>query len=209
TSETTRLHIMDTAEALFLEHGIDAVSDRAILREAGQRNLSALKYHFDGRDGLLTALQERRGEQVEARRQEILATLNALGGTISLRGACDVLLSTYFSLCREDESFRRFLAKFGQYSMIHGNSLLIVEPITSSLEQIFQIIVDQLPAMDLSLLLMRLENANAMGILALTRRAQSDKAFHGKDADLFVENLLDQLVAMISAPISPKTQRLI
>uniref|UniRef100_UPI003569C6C8 hypothetical protein n=1 Tax=Litorivivens sp. TaxID=2020868 RepID=UPI003569C6C8 len=106
-------------------------------------------------------------------------------------------------------SFRRFLAKFGQYSMIHGNSLLIVEPITSSLEQIFQIIVDQLPAMDLSLLLMRLENANAMAILALTRRAQSDKAFHGKDANLFVENLLDQLVAMICAPISPKTQQLI
>ena len=78
TSEITRQHIIETAEKMFLEQGIDAVSDRAILREAGQRNLSALKYHFGGRDGLISAIRERRDLQTETRRREILEQVIAL-----------------------------------------------------------------------------------------------------------------------------------
>lgn len=73
TSEITCLQILDAAERLFLKDGFESVSNRAILRESGQRNLGALEYHFGGREGLLLAIEERRANQVKARRQTILA----------------------------------------------------------------------------------------------------------------------------------------
>ena len=42
-----------SAEQLFAAHGVDGVSLRQITREAGQRNTTALQYHFGSRDGLL------------------------------------------------------------------------------------------------------------------------------------------------------------
>ena len=106
-------------------------------------------------------------------------------------------------------SHRAYLARFGQYLIAGPRPLLDVEPVTKSLEIITQAIVDQLPGMDLSLLLMRLENSNALGLLALTRRAQSGDSFRGRDAEIFLENLLDQIEGMIKAPVSAKTEALI
>ena len=209
TSEITRQHIIETAEKMFLEQGIDAVSDRAILREAGQRNLSALKYHFGGRDGLISAIRERRDLRTETRRREILEQVTRAGSTLTIRQACEVLIETVVSLCRKDPSHRAYLACFGQYLIANPRSLLDIEPVTQSMETLVQAIVDQSPGMDLSLLLMRLENSNALGLLALTRRAQSGDSFRGRDAEMFLENLLDQIEGMLQAPVSAKTEALI
>lgn len=205
TSEITRQRIMDTAEAMFLEQGIDAVSDRAILRESGQRNLSALKYHFGGRDGLITALHERRALQIEQQRQKTMRQWAADGKKPRTRDVCEILISIPVALCQKDESFRLFLARFGHYGIFSNESLLTLEPVTASIETLFEAIVNDLPDMDENLLLMRIENANALGILALTRRAESRLSFKGKHAALFVENLLDQLEAMLKAPVSDRT----
>lgn len=47
-----------SAERLFAEHGVDGVSLRQITKEAGQRNVTAVNYHFGSRDGLLRAVLE-------------------------------------------------------------------------------------------------------------------------------------------------------
>ena len=47
----TRERLLLTAEKLLGERGINGVSLREITREAGQRNASALHYHFGSRDG--------------------------------------------------------------------------------------------------------------------------------------------------------------
>jgi AcrR family transcriptional regulator len=75
-----RTRLLDTAERLFDERGIDAVSLRTITIEAGHRNPSAVNYHFGDRDQLVMAVFERRHVVVEAERTARLAALDARDG---------------------------------------------------------------------------------------------------------------------------------
>jgi AcrR family transcriptional regulator len=55
----TRTQILDTAERLFAARGIDAVSIRSLVDEAGV-NLAAVHYHFGNREELVRAVIKRR-----------------------------------------------------------------------------------------------------------------------------------------------------
>ena len=54
----TREKFLLTAERLFGERGINGVSLREISRAVGQRNPSALQYHFGSRDALLIGMAQ-------------------------------------------------------------------------------------------------------------------------------------------------------
>ena len=58
-SDRTRNRILDAAELLYGDRGVDGVSLREIRLAAGQRNSSALQYHFGDASGLLRALAAR------------------------------------------------------------------------------------------------------------------------------------------------------
>ncbi len=75
TSESkkgAREALMEAAERLYARRGIDHVSTRDILEAAGQKNQSALQYHFGDRGGLLWAIYDRRMVFVEARRSAMM-----------------------------------------------------------------------------------------------------------------------------------------
>lgn len=55
----TRESLLDAAENLFSEHGIQAASLRQITQQAGA-NLAAVNYHFGTKDGLVRAVFSRR-----------------------------------------------------------------------------------------------------------------------------------------------------
>ena len=64
--EQTRERLLDVAEELLGKRGIDGVSMREIRIAAGQRNTSALQFHFGDRQGLLRALSDRHGPRLQA-----------------------------------------------------------------------------------------------------------------------------------------------
>ena len=64
---------------MFARDGIHQVPLKRIVETAGQRNASALHYHFGGRDGLLVAITERHDGAIEDERAELLAQLAAAG----------------------------------------------------------------------------------------------------------------------------------
>ncbi|MFO1466093.1 MAG: TetR family transcriptional regulator [Steroidobacteraceae bacterium] len=68
---------MNTAERLFAERGIDAVSLRTINAEAGY-SVAALHYHFGTRDGLVRALLERAQPPMLECRDRYVAELHAI-----------------------------------------------------------------------------------------------------------------------------------
>ncbi len=72
----TRETLVKAAERLFAIHGIDAVSMNEITREAGQKNKSALNYHFGSREALLQAVLDRHAPQVTAEREAMLDNLS-------------------------------------------------------------------------------------------------------------------------------------
>jgi len=71
----TSIQLLQTAERLFAQEGIDAVSTRRIAQEANQRNVSALQYHFGSKDNLIDALLAMRLETINQRRQDLLQQL--------------------------------------------------------------------------------------------------------------------------------------
>jgi AcrR family transcriptional regulator len=74
--ESGRDAIMDVAEQLFAERGLEAVSLRTVNGEAGY-SVAALHYHFGTREGLVQALLTRSQPPMLERRERMLAALRA------------------------------------------------------------------------------------------------------------------------------------
>jgi len=81
----TRLRILRTAERLFSERGIDAVSLQEIGRQAGQKNRSAVQYHFADKEGLLMAILDRHAPEIAADRNRLLDEIEDRGEAGELR----------------------------------------------------------------------------------------------------------------------------
>ncbi len=73
-SETREL-ILVTAERLFAQHGVEAVSNRQVSEAAGQSNNFAVGYHFGTKEDLVVAILRRHAASVEQLRAAMLATL--------------------------------------------------------------------------------------------------------------------------------------
>ena len=72
-AEATRAKLLDAATRLFAEHGIFGVSLAEITKSAGQRNASALHYHFGSREAVLEAIVRRHTPAISERRRELVA----------------------------------------------------------------------------------------------------------------------------------------
>jgi TetR/AcrR family transcriptional regulator, regulator of cefoperazone and chloramphenicol sensitivity len=72
----TRARLLRAGERLFAAHGIHQVRLREINALAGQRNSSALHYHFGSREGLVEAILS---EHQTAMDQDVRPALDALG----------------------------------------------------------------------------------------------------------------------------------
>ena len=71
---TQRDVLVSTAERLFAEQGIDAVSLRTVMAEAGT-NVAAVRYHFGTKDDLVEAVVRARSEEILAARDALLTAL--------------------------------------------------------------------------------------------------------------------------------------
>ncbi|GAA1210028.1 TetR/AcrR family transcriptional regulator [Prauserella alba] len=70
----TEQRLVAAAERLFAEHGVGAVSLRAVM-QAAETNVAAIHYHFGSKEGLLEAVLRSRLDQVSAERQAVLEGL--------------------------------------------------------------------------------------------------------------------------------------
>jgi AcrR family transcriptional regulator len=71
-TRTTRGRLLDTAERLFAEHGIAAVSNRQVAEAAHQSNNSVVAYHFGTKTDLILAVSRAHSEPMEHRRAEMV-----------------------------------------------------------------------------------------------------------------------------------------
>jgi AcrR family transcriptional regulator len=75
----TRNLLLDVAERMFAQRGINGVSMREIGLAANQRNNGATQYHFGDKTGLIRAIFERRAATVNERRLQLLRERSAAG----------------------------------------------------------------------------------------------------------------------------------
>ena len=100
--------MIDAAERLAAQRGLAALTVQAVQESAGQRNKSAVQYHFGGRQGLVDALLATRMASASARRTSMLL---ALGVAPSTRELVEVLVLPLIEsvLSRRPSYWARFL----------------------------------------------------------------------------------------------------
>lgn len=105
-ADATRIALIKAAERLIAEKGLADVSTREILQEAGQRNQSALQYHFGSKDGLISATINERTTQIDRVRQDMLSRIE---GVPTLRQIFEVLILPLGELMKDQAAGSNYL----------------------------------------------------------------------------------------------------
>ncbi|NWG46076.1 MAG: TetR/AcrR family transcriptional regulator [Alphaproteobacteria bacterium] len=83
--DATKERLIVTAEQLFAEHGLSGVTVRQINEAAGQRNTSAIYYHFGCKARLIGAIFAYRLDAYEQVLKRMWTTLERSGGPLGVR----------------------------------------------------------------------------------------------------------------------------
>jgi AcrR family transcriptional regulator len=89
----TKVRILDAAEALFMEHGFEATTLRAITA-AAEVNLAAVNYHFGSKEELFQAVLTRRLDPMNQARVALLTQMELDAAPDPV--PCDRILSAMF-----------------------------------------------------------------------------------------------------------------
>jgi|TARA_B100001964_G_scaffold226063_1_gene274576 AcrR family transcriptional regulator len=208
-STSTRNAIMRAAEKLIAKKGIENVSIREIVEVSGQKNQSALQYHFENMQGLIKAIHESRNEEIHEKRAAILEEILAKNKKPALRDLCKVMILPTFLLAKSNPAFRRFVVAFGHEIALTPNSALSLveekEGHGTSALQTGELLRAALPHLNSGAYLQRMDSAVRLCSISMSHHSRQKSAFHGPRADLFLNNLIDELVGLLSAPVSKET----
>lgn len=99
--KVTRRKLMDAAEQLFAEDGVEGVSIRAVNAAAGLAP-AAVHYHFGSRDALLDAVLSRRGDPILAEIARRSDELLSQAQTPAPRDLLEALVLPHAEMLRDD-----------------------------------------------------------------------------------------------------------
>jgi AcrR family transcriptional regulator len=195
---STRERLIEAAERLFAERGVDGVSLREINRAAGARNAVAVQYHFDSRDGVIRAIVEKHDADIDARRHALLDEYEAAGAP-DIRLLAAALVRPLAAKLRDRDGGPAFL-------QIHADLLNRPQPMVETDPRHGSIarwrkLVEPLLAEDAARLHRRF-TAILYTAIELARRARSGP--RGDDR-LFTSYVIDVVTAILAAPVSTET----
>jgi AcrR family transcriptional regulator len=205
--EAARRDLIAAAERLFAARGIDTPSLREITREAGQKNTSALQYHFRDREALLRAVLDKHETAVEGLRVGLLDQ-HALAGEPDLRVLAAALVVPYVAQLDDHDGGPDYLQ--------------VVDEVISRPARFAEIRPEVLTSPGMlrwSRAVQPLLPPEAVG-RPLHRRFAAIRFLHGelasraresarRDHRLFTSHLIDLVTAILAAPVSPSTTRLL
>ncbi|WP_417516013.1 TetR family transcriptional regulator [Minwuia sp.] len=207
----TREVLLETAERLYGERGINGVSLREIVREAGQRNASAAHYHFGSREGLIEAIFEKRMSAIDARRNVMLDQLEAEGRAGEIRAIAECVtwpIGEMMVGSEDGASYIRFLTQmfltsdFDVEDFVGGRW----NPGMRRCYEHLEAALGEMPAAILRQRFLIVMHAGTFSLAdidtARRRRAAQNQPF---DLERAIENLIDTWVGAMTAPISEQT----
>lgn len=209
-SLATQHALMDAAETLISEKGIHNVSIKEIVKNAGQKNESALQYHFGNLRGLINAIHARRAEQTKAKRSEMLDELIASGHSPELRDLCRIMVMPNFLLARASVGYSQYIAAFAHEIAVTNDSALVTVARMGgggeSGARLGHLLRAALPHLDEKTYRQRMDIAIRTGSTLIGHHARQKGAYHGKSAEFFISTLIDAIEGLLSAPISQATR---
>ena len=195
----TRLSLLREAERLFARRGLHQVPTREIVQAAGQRNSSALNYHFGSRSGVLDAILLRHGEPTDIKRGELLALVGPEGSTRDLVAALVVPYAAHLAT-EEGRDYLRIVPQlssrfslWNQGSPGTGEQLIAILSILEARPQSLSPEIRQERIVALIMLM----------TVAMSERARvlEQGPVVNLDEPAFLSNLTDVLVGILEAPL--------
>lgn len=206
TVRDNRGELIAAAERLFAERGIDGVSLNEINRTAGQRNASALQYHFGDRNGLLRALIDKHNPSVDSRRAVLLQQYQD-AGTQDLRSLAVALVLPLATKLSDPDGGRDFLRIIAEL-LSRGELRLDLAwgPDSGSSILVWRKLVDPLLAPESTRILHTRFTTIRFCHAELAARASARPR---RDDRLFTSRLVDLVTALLATPVSPETTHLL
>lgn len=204
-AEATRRLLVDAAERLFAERGVDGVSLREIGRAASQANTNAAQYHFGSRSALVGAVLARHRPAIEARRHALLDSYE-VDGRHELRALAAAFVLPLASELA-DPSGRAYLQIMSEL-INRPDPVLDPEQSTNPTDSVhrWRTLVEPFLAPDAASVFHARFAAMRFAHQEFGRRAA---ARHRRDDRLFASRVTDLVAAILGAPVSLPTQRLL
>jgi AcrR family transcriptional regulator len=195
----TRERLVAEARRLFASEGVYRVKVADIVSAAGQRNPSALTYHFGSRNGVLREILDRHNAPIDAERGRYLGLL---GPDPSTRELVTTLLRPYSTQLEtlEGRQYLRIVVQLG--AEVTDWDFDVGSVAGANLQRVFRVLL-QRPA-DLA---PELRRDRLLGAVILMTGSMAERARHidagdvvTPDAEGHLTNLADMLVALLDAP---------
>lgn len=204
--------IIRAAETLFAARGVEGVSLREIMRAADQRNTTSVQYHFGDRDGLIRAIVVKHMQSVSTRRDAILDLFLSRTDT-TLHDACSALVQPLVAKLDESDGGPEFLQIAAQLVNRDNRVIDPDEPAgaiiydrSGSQDRWSTLVETLMPPGTAGSPLHRRFAAIRFAYIEIGRRASSAPE---KDHALFSSQLVDLCAALLGAPNSVQTSRLL
>ena len=196
----TRERLLAEARRLFATQGVLQTTSREIVEAAGQRNVSALTYHFGSRDGVLAAILLGFDEVLDAERG---ALLGRIGEDASTRDLVAALLVPYARPLAtvEGREYLRIVAQLTE-RFPEWRDASLTGPY---LRRILGILERRRAELRPAIRRERVVAAITLMTAAMAERARlvSERRRGRLDEATFLANLADMIVGVLEAPLGP------
>lgn len=196
--------LIRAAEQLFAAHGSDSVSLRDIQVASGATNASAVQYHFGGRSGLIKAVLAKHEVEIERRRHAMLDDYDALPAPDVRSLAAAVVRPLAVELDNEDGGLGYLQLVADLYNRPNPTfDPTELEDQRNSFQRWRRLAIPVLTPE--AVRLHRRFDALRFTVSELARRGRSGR----KDHRLFTSQLTDLVAALLTAPVSEETSRML
>ncbi|RDK09302.1 TetR/AcrR family transcriptional regulator [Cupriavidus lacunae] len=201
-NETAR-RLLEIAERLFAENGVELVPLRQIVVEAGQRNRSALHYHFGSREALVSQLLNFRLAHVNALRNRYLDELEAGGQDTDVRAVVEASVSALADTITGTPWGARYVQVLAQatFSPRLLNAELIDPEAKTGVLRVRRLIAAALPELPRKVLGQRMLWFHQSVVYSLAQWCQQVQHQGAKPP---VGDLVDYCTAALTAPVSKR-----
>ncbi|TQJ37728.1 TetR family transcriptional regulator [Streptomyces sp. SLBN-115] len=192
--------------------GVDGASLNEIKRAAGQRNAMALQYHFGDRAGLLRAVLDKHLPAVDARREVLLQQYedsgdsdSGSGGDADLRSLAAALVLPAAAKLADPDGGREFLQIVAE---LLNRPEPLVEVVVTEESSIYpwRRLLEPLLTSESTAVFHTRFTAMRFCHAELAARAAARPR---EDDRLFTSRLVDLVTALLAAPVSEQTARLL
>ena len=197
-STDTKERLLREAGRLFARRGLWQPTVREITAAAGQRNVSALSYHFGSRAGVLAAILDHHGDPTDEARR---VRLEAVGRDASSRDLVAALVIPYAAHLGtpDGRDYLRIVAQMsGQFAGWRSPN----PGVGPWLREILSILEDRIVDLPIALREERIIEMIMLMTAAMAERARvvDSAGAPALDEVTFIENLTDVLLGILEAP---------